>query len=352
MKLYVDHFCEIANMLVPWTTEEFYGFEKLTIEPGATYVVGRTQLRDNAEQIRRLVTERTARVIFSNPAEGSETFVQHLRLYGVEDLVLKGLLPVVTGGAVPDVYPHMMYDHFLTQPFRYEENCRAADRINEIFEKKHKPYKFLFLNGRYRSHRRALIAEFEQRGLLAQALWTNLDAQHRPINLLPPQYEVEQFQPFMQTSEQGFVKAELFNNLWGEIYIRSEPYIDTYFSVVTETVFDYPHSFRTEKIAKPLAQGHPWIAVANAGFYQDMHNLGFQTFSHVIDESFDQIDNAADRIARIAAVVDDLCGQDMLQLLAACESVCKYNQQHLRTMSQRWQLELPARFLDFLAKHP
>ena len=352
MKLYVDHYCEIADMLAHWSTEQFYGFEKLTIEPGATYVVGRMQLKNNAEQIRRIVTEKTARVIFSNPAEGSETFVQHLRLYGVEDLVLNGLLPVVVGGPVPDTYPHILYEHFLTQPFRYEENCQAADRINEIFNKKVKPYKFLFLNGRSRPHRRALINAFEQRGLLAQALWTNLDTHAGPVQLLPPEYEVEQFQSFMQTSQQGFVKAELFNNLWGEIYIRPELYIDTYFSVVTETVFDYAHSFRTEKIAKPLCQGHPWIAAANAGFYKDMHNLGFQTFGHVIDESFDSIDNAQDRINRIATIVDDLCGQDLLQLLAACKSVCKYNQQHLRTMSHKWQQELPSRFFDFLSQHP
>ena len=71
MKLYVDYYCEIADMLAHWSTEQFYGFERLTIEPGATYVVGRTQLKNNAEQIRRIVTEKTARVIFSNPAEGS-----------------------------------------------------------------------------------------------------------------------------------------------------------------------------------------------------------------------------------------------------------------------------------------
>lgn len=352
MKLYVDYYCEIADMLAQWSTEQFYCFEKLTIEPGATYVVGRSQLKNNAEQIRRIVTEKTAKIIFSNPAEGSETFVQHLRLYGVEDLVLNGLLPVVVGGPVPDAYPHMLYEHFLTQPFRYKENCAAADRVSEVFGKKHKPYRFLFLNGRSRPHRRALINAFEQRGLLAQALWTNLDTHAGPVHLLPPEYEVEQFQPHMNTTQQGFVKAELFNNLWGEIYIRPEPYIDTYFSVVTETVFDYAHSFRTEKIAKPLCQGHPWIAAANAGFYKDMHNLGFQTFGHVIDESFDSIDNAQDRINRIVAIVDDLCGQDLLQLLTACESVCKYNQQHLREISHKWQQELPSRFFDFLSQHP
>ena len=142
MKLYVDHYCEIANMLVPWTTEEFYSFEKLTIEPGATYVVGRTQRRDNAEQIRHMVVNKIAQVIFSNPAEGSETFVQHLRLYGVEDLVLAGLLPVIVGGPVPLEYPHMLYEHFLTQPFRYDENSAAAARVDEIFQKKHKPYRY------------------------------------------------------------------------------------------------------------------------------------------------------------------------------------------------------------------
>ena len=352
MKLYVDHYCEIADMLAHWTTEQFYGFEQLTIDPGATYVVGRTQLKNNAEQIRRIVTDGTARVIFSNPAEGSDTFVQHLRLYGVEDLVLNGLMPVVVGGPVPNAYPHMLYEHFLTQPFRYEENCTAANCVSEIFNKKVKPYRFLFLNGRSRPHRRALINAFEQRGLLSQALWTNLDTHAGPIHLLPPEYEVEQFQSHMNTTQQGFVKAELFNNLWGEIYIRSEPYIDTYFSVVTETVFDYAHSFRTEKIAKPLCQGHPWIAAANTGFYKDMHNLGFRTFGHVIDESFDSIDNAQDRIDRIVTIVDDLCGQDLLQLLAACESVCKYNQQHLREMSHKWQQELPSRFFDFLSQHP
>lgn len=351
MKLYVDHYCEIANLLADSTTEQFYDFEKLAIEPGAVYVVGRTQLKQNAQQIRHIVTDGTATVIFSNPAEGSQTFVQHLRLYGVDDLVLAGLLPCVSGAPLPPEYPHMVYEHFLTQPFKYSENCAAADRVDEIFKKTHKPYQFLFLNGRSRPHRRALLNEFEQRGLLSRALWTNLDAQHRPVHLLPPQYEVDQFQPHMTTTEQGFVKNELFNNLWGEIYIKPEPYIDTYFSVVTETVFDYAHAFRTEKIAKPLAQGHPWICASTPGFYRDMHNLGFQTFGHVIDESFDAIDNPQDRIARIVAVVDDLCGQDLLQLLRECESVCKYNQQHLRTMSQVWQKELPSRFFDFLSKH-
>ena len=102
----------------------------------------------------------------------------------------------------------------------------------------------------------------------------------------------------------GFAKYKLFNNEWGEIYLNANPYLDTYFSLVTETVFDYPYSFRTEKIWKPIAIGHPWVAVANPGFYRDMHNLGFKTFGDLVDESFDLIDNSIDRLERIAVVVE------------------------------------------------
>jgi hypothetical protein len=119
----------------------------------------------------------------------------------------------------------------------------------------------------------------------------------------------------------NFVKNYLFKNTWGEVYLQAEPYVDTYFSLVTETVFNYPYSFRTEKIWKPIAMAHPFIVVANRGYYKDMRNLGFKTFGHVINESFDLIDNNQDRIERIAAVVEDLCQQDLASFLKEC-----YNQ--------------------------
>ena len=138
------------------------------------------------------------------------------------------------------------------------------------------------------------------------------------------------------------------NNIWGEIYIKPELYWDTYFSLVTETVFKYPWSFLTEKIAKPLAQGHPFIAVANAGFYADLHALGFRTFGHVIDESFDVIENPVRRLEKIRDVVVDLCQQDLDKFLEACQDVCKYNQQRLRELSKQIPHEFPARFFQLI----
>ena len=116
-------------------------------------------------------------------------------------------------------------------------------------------------------------------------------------------------------------------------------------------MFDYPYSFRTEKIAKPLAVGHPWIVASNAGFYRDMRNLGFQTFDSLIDESFDSIDNSQERMDRIAAVVNDLCQQDLTSFMQASESICKYNQQHLQQLSSCIKSEFADKFFNFIKQH-
>jgi hypothetical protein len=265
----------------------------------------------------------------------------------------------------------LQYESFLPKILDYEENQQATSQSSRIYETRHKPYKFLFLNGRSRPHRKYLLEKFKLDGVLGQSLWTNLEnrsGSHGQLALwyqgqdlmltatdvktLPEQYEVDRYcQQVNKTFDSGFVKSDLFNQEWGEIYIEPAPYIDTYFSLVTETVFDYPYSFRTEKIWKPIAMAHPWIAVANAGYYRDMHRLGFKSFGHLIDESFDQIEDSQKRIERISEVVTDLCKQNLDEFLASAQNICKYNQQHLADMRLQVRKEFPERFFQFIARY-
>jgi ABC-type transporter MlaC component len=97
--------------------------------------------------------------------------------------------------------------------------------------------------------------------------------------------------------------------------------------------------------------GHPWIAVANQGYYRDMRNLGYKTFDHVIDESFDSIENNQDRIERIATVVEDLCQQDLASFLDSCYNVCKYNQERYAEARGEVRAEFPNRFFNFINQH-
>ena len=371
-KLILDTFCEVYDLLLPWMDGDFFDFSKHDVVPGAVYLLGRAQMNHNRELIRKLVESNTIRVILSNPAEGSATLRDHCEyVHRCDDLVREHRMLLIGGGDMDPEWPCLQYDSFLPKILDYKENQQAIDQSSRIYETKHKPYKFLFLNGRSRPHRKYLLERFRLDGLLDQSLWTNLENRsgsmgqvvlwHQgqdlmltptDVKLLPAQYEVDRYrQQVDKTFNSGFIKNDLFNQEWGEIYIEPAPYIDTYFSLVTETVFDYPYSFRTEKIWKPIAMSHPWIAVANAGYYRDIKNLGFQTFGHVIDESFDNIEDSQKRIERIAHVVRDLCQQDLAAFLKECYNVCKYNQQHLAEMRIRVRQKFPERFFQFIKKY-
>ena len=370
-RLVSDTMSEIYHILKPWVNETFWDFSKVKLITGSIYVFGRQHFIDNLALIKELANTGEYTFVFGNSAEGAWTLESQLQQLGVADLVRDGRLLVVGGADISPEYGILTHEHFLPRILDYEGNLQAQQHTKEIFDKIDKPYKFLFLNGRARPHRKYLYERFKRNGLLDQCLWTMLDSKptivrhftmvENHINImstpsdlkrLPDQYEVAQYRepqfgPIIP--ENCFLKQELFRREWGEIYLTPEPYIDTYFSLVTETICaESPYSFRTEKTAKPLAMGHPFIMASNAGFYRDLHNMGFKTFGHVIDESFDLIDHHQDRMDRIVKVVIDLCQQDLASFLKECYTICKYNQQRLTELQHEERQEFPERFAQFI----
>jgi len=375
-KIVLDYFCEIDRLIEPFADERFYDLAQHEVVAGAIYIIGRNQFNLYKSKIQDWVNTGTIKgFVLCNPAEGSEPMMW---MYNRDQVFhARTQTPFISGGSLPDQVPHLLFEHFGCVVHDYDENLQAIEHYKQNYTVD-RPYKFLFLNGRPRSHRIYLLKRLQMCGLLDQALWSNLgngavyrgdiNLEHAgeniliqpfPMRYLPPEYEVERYRNATtvipaEWPAQGpigtdlYAKQHLFGKDWGEIYIEPRAYEDTYFSLVSETVFEYPHSFRTEKLWKPVAMGHPWIAVSNAGFYKEMHNLGFQTFGHVIDESFDSIDNHQDRIERITQVVEDLCSQDLVKFLEECYTVCKYNQQHLLECREKWRKEFPDRFQQFI----
>ena len=353
-KLVLDTFCEVYDLLKPYADAEFWNFKEHVdagqLVPGAIYLIGRDQFAKTVGQIKQLIETNTIIPFLCNPAEGSWTMIANCIQLDIVDLIMQGKILLIAGGYMPTEYNSLYYENFLPKILDYDKNLAAIAQYQETTITS-RPYKFLFLNGRGRHHRKQLLNRLSN--LLDQSLWTNLDHFSGQIHLLPIEYE---YPEFVNTTgnipTEGFIKKYIMPYVdWPEIYIKAEPYIDTYFSLVTETIFEYPYTFRTEKIWKPIAIGHPWIAVSNYGYYRDMHNLGFQTFGHVIDESFDSIENDQDRLERIAQVVEDLCQQDLASFLKECYNVCKYNQQHYAEYRHRVAREFPEQFHQFINQY-
>jgi hypothetical protein len=349
-KLILDTHSEIYSMIkhdadgIFWNLQQH--IDKNQTVPGAVYVIGREQMRLYGRQFRSLIETAGIKAVFSNPHEGSETMMNHCYNYGIADMVLDHKILLVGGGDMDSTWPCLQYESFLPKVLNYSQNLLAIQQYQDQYSVD-RPYKFLFLNGRARPHRKYLLERLQD--LLNSAIWTNLDTGNGAIKLLDSKYEFADFNMNIDTAGQSFVKNQLFpGNTWGDVIMEARPYSDTYFSLVTETVHAYPYSFRTEKIWKPVAIGHPWIVVANQGFYKDMHRMGFRSFGHLIDETFDSIENNQDRLERVAQIVQDLCQQDLASFLRECYNVCKYNQQHLAELQPQVQKEFPNRFYQFI----
>jgi hypothetical protein len=344
-KLIVDAFCEVKEFTKAFQDAEFCDFAKEDIIPRAIYLISRQQFTANNVKIKELAIAGTILPILGNPAEGSDTMLKQIEGMGIVDLVRQGKILLIAGGYMQGDIPFLYHENFLPKILDYNENLQAIEAYQTHYSTS-RPYKFLFLNGRARTHRRQLLDKLSP--LLDQAIWSNLDNTHNAIKLLDSKYEFNFYQKNTTLTYSGFAKYKLFNNEWGEIYLNHRPYSDTYFSLVTETVFDYPYSFRTEKIWKPIAIGHPFVVAGNAGYYRDLHQLGFQTFGHVIDESFDLIENNQDRLTRIGQVVADLCQQDLASFLKECYNICKYNQQLLAELSPKIRADFPNRLEQYI----
>ena len=363
-KIVVDQWAEVWDLLKPYADESFWQWPDVEFDPANVYIVGRVVLKDNWQAITDLATRYPGRIVFSNPAEGSETILLQLKRLRITEHVRDGRIGLLTSGELEPGWRYCKTDCYFSNIVDYTEN-RAAQLQAAMDYKHYRPYQYLFLNGRLRPHRKALIDKLRDLRLLDHALWTNLGSRVEmaftsqlqtdklePIRLLPPEYEIdrarENLDPDLYT-DGGFIKHQLFNNTWGDAIVNPRCYTDSWFSLVTETIFDYPHTFRTEKIYKPMLMAHPFVVAANQGYLQDLRNAGFKTFGHLIDESYDQIDRPDIRISRIIDTVAWLCsGDNAAKFWEASRDICKYNQQHLVEYNRQQRAELPQQLLKYL----
>lgn len=109
-------------------------------------------------------------------------------------------------------------------------------------------------------------------------------------------------------------------------------YDDYFLDIVSETVFDSPHVFISEKTLRPLAQHKPFVIYAVPGTLSYLRQLGFRTFGDFWDESYDQIADNDQRFLKVSQVWHKIVQQplDKLQHMQYnMQAVLKHNHQVL-----------------------
>lgn len=108
----------------------------------------------------------------------------------------------------------------------------------------------------------------------------------------------------------------------------SDDYQDCAIDVVLETLFDDSRIHLTEKILRPIACGKPFILVSTPGALQYLKDYGFLTFSPLIDESYDQINDPIDRLNAIIASmkkINDLSPTDKKRVYHELHAISRKN---------------------------
>jgi len=203
------------------------------------------------------------------------------------------------------VRPYLM-DSYVQDPCEYPGQdliLRAQDSIwiQESAMWKHLKYNtprsaavprkfFLLLINQLRPHRKTLLEAVDS--YLPESLYTCVVR-----NILLPD---DVYVPI--TGRPGTANDRHYVPRW---------YSETCFSMVSETL---GHSNRvtgdllyiSEKSFKPIAHSHPFVIQGTQGNLQYLRSRGFETFSHVIDESYDQEPLLKNRVKKILEILDSL----------------------------------------------
>jgi hypothetical protein len=115
-------------------------------------------------------------------------------------------------------------------------------------------------------------------------------------------------------------------------------YNDSYYSVVAETNYSNLYNFYTEKIVKPIISGRLFVAVAGQHYLRNLKSLGIETFSGVIDESYDTVADPQQRWTMAMQQVEYLCLQDPTEIYSKIQPIVEHNKRVL--LEKDWQADV------------
>jgi hypothetical protein len=249
-----------------------------------------------------------------------------------------GCYRFVSGNTVADHMDNFAWfpDHELLYWHRNRQITATDMHLNS------RSYRFTILNRTHKWWRATIMADLKRAGILDVSQWsynTELtvgdDVTDNPIEIdsLTLRDWVDEF-----IRHGPYTCDNLTQEQHNDHHLHvTEHYTQSYCHVVIETHFDADQSggaFLTEKTFKPIKHAQPFVIVGTPGSLQALRDLGYRTFDHVIDNSYDlETDNTC-RWQKILASIQKIREQDPDQWLESCMDDVLHNQRHFLASKQ------------------
>jgi len=119
--------------------------------------------------------------------------------------------------------------------------------------------------------------------------------------------------------------------------IDPEIYNQTYYSSMVETVISPKFAMFSEKQAKPMVAGRPFVIFGSPGHLKAFRKLGFKSFAPVIDESYDDEPDMSKRFFMVLDSMHKLAQQNPFDVYDKLKDILIHNKLHFE--NNNWNSE-------------
>jgi len=122
--------------------------------------------------------------------------------------------------------------------------------------------------------------------------------------------------------------SELVSSSANQTRYGADFYENIALDIVNETVFDYPYPCITEKTLRPIACKRMFVIVGPAGILNLLHQLGFESWGDIIDESYDSLTDPQERFLSVVNSINEFCQlplDEIKKFLTDNQSRLEYN---------------------------
>jgi hypothetical protein len=237
-------------------------------------------------------------LFYYHEGDNPQDIKKHLDGLATEHHLPPNYYVFVSGNTAAQALPNFFYFADFELWYWHRNHSTAPLRIhNQPRERE-----FTALNRLHKPWRATAMADLLQHHVLDNSYWSYCETgvladEDNPI-------EIDSFNNLRVATEQFLKSAPYYSdelnqsernnhaNLVGKYFTNS------YCHIVLETHFDADQSdgvFLTEKTFKPIKHGQMFFIAGTAGSLQTLRDMGYRTFDHVLDNSYDLETNNTQR---------------------------------------------------------
>lgn len=289
-----------------------------------------------SNRVKDLLQSRTMQVLFYYH-EGDSPLREKTRLDQLCELhdLPTDCYKFISGNSEADNMPGFVYfaDHELWY-WRNSVRWNGQAQPGCTYHEQPRTHQLTSLSRVHKWWRATIQSELHRRGWLAHSYWSynTVDIGDQRCDNPIETFKFDGLESYMNQFVAGAPYAcdqlseQEHNSHWQHI---SEHFEDSYCNVVMETLYDAEQSngtFITEKTFKPIRHAQPFVIFGTAGTLSTLRDLGYRTFDHAIDNSYDLETDNTQRFIKTLQAIEQILNQDLHAWYIKCRADIEHNQ--------------------------